>query len=115
VRGGIVAIPIASIEQVITQGKAQPDVVQLLVRNPQQIRTLLSVRPFNPYGSNGGTVTADDARDGEIVPGDREVSYYGVGVSTCTSTDTDTTSGGNGEPDQCDDVNEVCQADDEDE
>jgi hypothetical protein len=115
VAGGIVAIPIANVERVTSLGKAQPEVVQLLIRNPQQIKSLLSVRPFNPFGSNGGQVTPEDAREGEIVPGNREVSYYGIGVSTCTSSDTDTTSGTNGEPDQCDDVNETCHADDEDE
>jgi hypothetical protein len=112
VAGGIVAIPIANIQDVTSLGKAQPDVVQVLVRNPQQIQTLLKVRPFNPYGNPSGNGTVEAARDGEVVPGDREVSYPGPGVSTCTSTDSDTTSGGNGMPDQTDDVHETCQADD---
>lgn len=110
--GGIVAIPIESIQEVTSLGKAQPDVVQLLVRNPQEIQPLLQVRPFNPFGANTLNGTVETARDAEVVPGDREVTYPGVGVSTCTSTDTDTTSGANGVPDQCDDVNETCRADD---
>ena len=111
VRGGIVAVPIANIEEVTSLGDSQPNVVQLLIRDPRQIHPLLRVRPFNPYGGANGGQTVEAARDGEIVPGDREVTYPGVGVSTCTSTDTDTTSG-NGEADQCDDVDETCHADD---
>jgi hypothetical protein len=113
--GGIVAVPIANIQEVTSLGKAQPDVVQLLIRNPQEIQPLLKVRPFNPFGNISGSGSVEAARDGEVVPGDREVSYPGVGVSTCISTDSDTTSGGNGTPDQTDDVQETCHADDLDE
>src|SRR3984957_14927683 len=36
ISGGIVAVPIANIQEVTSLGKAQPDVVQLLIRNPQE-------------------------------------------------------------------------------
>lgn len=112
-RAGIVAVPIKCIQQVASLSNTQHDVVQLLVRNPQQIQPLLRVRPFNPFGASGGPESVEAEMAGEIVPGDNEFTYWGVGVSTCTSTDTATTSGVDGAPDQTDDVNETCQADDE--
>jgi hypothetical protein len=43
---------------------------------------------------------------------DRTFKDY-IGVGTCTYTDTDTVSGGQGQPDQCDDsVPDNCPADD---
>jgi hypothetical protein len=112
IQGGIVAVPIENIQEVTSLSTAQPDLVQLLIRNPQKIQPLLKVRPFNPFGGNGGGGSVEAARDGEVVPANREARYPGVGVSTCMSTDSDTISGGNGETDACDDVKENCSADD---
>jgi hypothetical protein len=118
VPGGIVAVPIANITGVFTLA-SQPDAVRIEVRNPQQIQPLLQVRPVgsgNGIGSGGGGTkgggTVEAARDGEIVFTDRTFKDY-IGVGTCTYTDTDTVSGGQGQPDQCDDsVPDNCPADD---
>ena len=80
---------------------------------------MLQVRPVgsgNGSGSGGGGTkgggTVEAARDGEIVFTDRTFKDY-IGVGTCTYTDTDTVSGGQGQPDQCDDsVPDNCPADD---
>jgi len=109
--GGIVAIPIANIQDVTLLGD-QPDMVHLLVRNPQQIQPLLKTRPFNPYGGQraSGSVGASEAR---TVYGNNEFGpYNGPGVSTCTSYDTATISGVDGGPDATDDVEQDCHADD---
>jgi hypothetical protein len=109
--GGIVAVPIANIQEVTLLGD-QPDMVHLLVRNPRQIQPLLKARPFNPFGGSGGSggVEASEAR---TVYGNNEWGpYNGPGVSTCTSYDTATLSGVDGAPDATDDVEQDCHADD---
>jgi len=109
--GGIVAVPIANIKQVIQLSDSDPVAVSLVVRNPQDIKSLLGVRPAKPF-SGDGLGTAEFANDGETVPTDRSYKDY-IGVGTCTMTDTDTITGGQGQPDACDDtVSDNCPPDD---
>jgi hypothetical protein len=109
--GGIVAVPIANIQEVTLLGD-QPDMVHLLIRNPRQIQPLLKARPSNPIGGNGGSGSVE-ASVAQTVYGDNEFGpYQGVGVSTCTSYDTATISGVDGAPDATDDVEQNCHADD---
>ena len=101
---GIVAIPIANIEKVVSLSDKQADLVRIVVRNPKDIRQLLGVRPLGPVGgggSTGGGVIAME--DGEILPTDRNPERLMVGVGTYTETDTDTITGGQGNPDATDD------------
>jgi hypothetical protein len=114
VRGGIAAIPITNIEDVVFLSKSQPDAVRIAVRDPAAIQSLLRVRSG---GAPGGGTSDDgetaDARIGEKVYTDRTYLVY-QGVATCTYTDTDTISTGDGNPDQCDDSEpDNCPADDE--
>jgi len=114
VRGGIVAIPIANIDAVVSLSKSQPDAVRIAVRDPAVIKPLLKVMPVGGSGggASGGGGTVEEARNGERVPTDRTYKVY-QGVATCTYTDTDTISGGEGQPDQCDDSEpDSCPADD---
>jgi hypothetical protein len=109
---GIVAVPIANIQEVTLLG-GQPDMVHLLIRNPRQIQPLLKVRPFNPYDGDFGSGSVDVASEAQTQYGDNELGpYNGVGVSTCTSYDTATLSGVDGAPDATDDVEPSCHADD---
>lgn len=111
INDGIVAVPIENVERVIPLGNSQPNAIGLVVRNPQEIRPLLKVRPAGPFhgiGSAAGT-TVEAARDGDTVLTDRTFKFL-QGVGTCVGTDTDTISGG--APDQCDDVETSCNADD---
>jgi len=113
VRGGIAAIPIANIEEVVFLSRSQPDAVRIAVRDPGVIQSLLSVRSGGAPGggaSDGGET--EEARIGEKVYTDRKYKVY-QGVGTCTYTDTDTISTGDGNPDQCDDSEpDNCPADD---
>ena len=114
VRGGIVAVPITSVEEVAFLSKTQPNAVRLAVRNPMAIQALLRAKPVGALGGgiSGGAGTVETARDGDIVYTNRTFQMY-QGVATCTYTDTDTTSGGAGQPDQCDDCEpDSCPADD---
>lgn len=114
VRGGIAAIPITNIGEVVFLSKSQPDAVRIAVRDPAAIQPLLKVKPNGgpSGGTPGGGGTVEEARDGEKVYTDRTYKAY-QGVATCTYTDTDTISGGQGQPDQCDDSEpDGCPADD---
>jgi hypothetical protein len=51
--GGIVAVPIANIKQVIQLSDSDPVAVRLGVRNPQDIKQLLGVRPAKPFSVDG--------------------------------------------------------------
>jgi hypothetical protein len=113
VSSGIVAVPIANIQKVVSVPGSQPGIVRLVVNNPHQIQSLLGVRPANP--GDGSNPTADKAEDGEIVQGDLLVKgVWGVGVSTCDLYSSDTVTGGEGNADTCDDTEtDDCHADDE--
>jgi hypothetical protein len=127
--GGLVAIPVANIQRVISVSSSHPDVVRLVVRNPEDIQSLLEVTPVAvpPTGRFGQVKedvdddddngdNGDDAEGGytDTIPTDRNsITGYGVGVSTCTWSDTDTITGG--EADAVDDYPaHDCHADDED-
>jgi hypothetical protein len=102
--GGIVAVPIANIKEVVSLSDEQADLVRVVVTNPKDIRQLLGVRPAWPGsggGSTGGSTMAME--DGETLPTDRNPERTDVGVGTFTTTDTDTITGGQGNPDATDD------------
>jgi hypothetical protein len=117
VSGGIVAVPIANIENIVSVTESQADVVRVIVRNPQEIRTLLRARLSQP--ASGGVIlggvgmgNVETARDGDTVPGNRDYTVN-LGVGTCNYTDTDTITGGQGQPDACDGSEATeCHADD---
>lgn len=114
VRGGIVAVPIANLVDVTFVSKSQPDAVLVVVRDPSAITPLLRVKTSGVSGENipGSTQSIELARDGEKVYTDRTFKDY-IGVGTCTYTDTDTITGGQGQPDACDDSEpDNCPADD---
>jgi len=105
VSGGIVAVPIANIEEVVSTVASQPDMVRMVVRNPHEIEPLLRVRLTRPGGSGTGGASGgaiEQARDGDIVYTDR-VTRLQMGAATYTTTDTDTITGGDGQPDASDD------------
>jgi hypothetical protein len=114
VHGGIVAIPIANIEEVDILDQAQPNAVRIAVRNPATIQPLLRVKPAGTLGgdASGGLGTVESARDGDTVTSDRKLPPYYIGVTTCTTTDTDTFTGGQGQLDAIDDVNTEQHVDD---
>jgi hypothetical protein len=115
VRGGIVAVPIANIDEVVSLSRSEPDAVRLAVRDPRAIQPLFRVNSGGSLGGGtpGGAGSIDTARDGETIVTDRTWQVY-QGVGTCTYTDTDTLSGGNDQPDQLDDCPpDSCPADDE--
>jgi hypothetical protein len=110
VSGGIVAIPIANIEDVAFISGSQPDSVRMVVRDPAAIQPLL--RTNKGGTAPDGSRTPDDARNANTVLTDRTVTVY-EGVATCTYTETDTITGLHGEPDNCDDSERgSCPADD---
>jgi hypothetical protein len=114
--GGIVAVPIANIKQVIQLNDSDPIAVRLVVSNPQDMKQLLGVKPAKPF-SVDGLDTAEAANEGDTVvtdDADRQGYYKDyIGVGTCTYTDTDTITGGQGQPDACDDtVSNNCPPDD---
>ncbi len=114
IAGGIVGVPIANIVAVLPVAgyKVPPNAVQIAIRNPQEIRSLLSVGAVLASGS-GGATAEEKLPDGFVVDNGTFVAE-GVGVSTCVYTNTDTVSGGQGELDQSDDCNATsCSADDE--
>lgn len=117
IAGGIVGVPIANIQAVapVTGSRAPPNAVQIAVKNPQEIRSILRVGAVLASGVISGSVTAEDKLpDGFVVDTDRTWVDQGVGVSTCTYHDTDTVSGGQGKTDQLDDCPaDECTADDE--
>lgn len=99
--GGIVAVPIANIKQVIQLSDSDPEAVSLVVRNPQDIKPLLGVKPAKPFPIEGFG-TNEIARIGDHVTTDR-THREKMGVGTYTVTETDTITGLHGETDQCDD------------
>jgi hypothetical protein len=100
--GGMVAIPIVNIKQVIQISDSHPDAVSVIIRNPQDIQPLLAVKPAKPPFSGEGFGNVEAARLGEKVPTNRKSTTM-IGVGTCTITETDTITGFHGETDQCDD------------
>jgi hypothetical protein len=110
VLGGIIAVPIANVQQVVPAGKG--GVVRMVVSRPHEIQGLLNVRPAGLPGSGGGGSTAM-MEDGETLPTDRNPVKEFVGVGTYISTDSDTITGGQGNPDATDDrINSDASPDD---
>jgi hypothetical protein len=95
VRTGILAIPLLSIERVISVPGARPDIVRVVVKNPSAVQTLYQ---------------AASSTEGHRQRGEWIGSGPGVGVSTCDYYDTSTITGG--QADQCDDNDADCHADD---
>jgi hypothetical protein len=119
IAGGIVGVPIANIETVVPLKGSQHvpmNTVQIAVRNPQAIQSLLRVGAVLPGGvhpSGGGPTVEQKLPDGFVVDTDRNIWVNHVGVGTCTHHDTDTITGGQGEADQLDDYPpDECPADD---
>jgi hypothetical protein len=114
IASGIVGVPIANIETVIpvVGYKVPPNLVQIAIRNPQEIRSLLSIGTVLASGVISGVATPDVLPDGFLVDNGTFVAQ-GIGVSTCVYTNTDTVSGGQGELDQSDDCYPTsCSVDD---
>jgi hypothetical protein len=102
ISGGVVAVPISNIEKVTPLSASQPDAVRLVVRNPQEIQTLLRTRPSSGGGKGGGGGTVE-ALDGDTVQTGNSFTFY-VGVGTYTAYDTETVTGGDGGLDACDEA-----------
>src|SRR5262249_26724968 len=99
---GIVAVPIANIQQMVTLAGSRPGIIRFVVRNPSDIRSLLGVGPIFP------SPPTNEAWDPElpdgVVEGMLEIQgFHDVGVNTCDLHSTDTVSGGDGNLDQSDD------------
>jgi hypothetical protein len=103
---GIVAIPLANIERVISRSLVHPDAVTVVVKNPKEIQQLQQTKP-RTTGVPGGVGAGAVARMERIPIG----TGLGPGVATCTYYTTTTTTGG--EEDACDDDGgSECEADD---
>ena len=101
VSSGIVAVPIGNIEQMVTLAGSRPGMIRFVVRNPSDIRPLLSVGPILP----GPTNEAEDPElpDGVVRTVLEIKGFHDVGVNTCDLYATDTASGQDGNLDQSDD------------
>ena len=100
VRTGIVAVPLANVVKVMPI-RGTKDMVRIVVRNPEEVRSLLRVTPQAAAGDG----TAVGLRRGEFI------GKGFVGVATCNFYDTPTVTGEEGD-DTSDDEDSDCEADD---